>query len=223
MKETLKRIEALEVTISNASAEIKKLKDELSEPVFEVGKWYKNKFGELGFNIDGNNGYGFEKCGTWRSDAKFGFYNSYYNWLPATESEVFEALKKEAIKRGFKEGVTLNIDCGGYIGGKLERTANGRLFWNSFTNELYLDSPNKYNGCVIMRDGKWAEIIKDEPFKICGYEVKKEDNNYKIGGKTIYRPDVSHLKYLMNSLDVKTAQLGDYKVTIEEINKLLEL
>jgi len=66
----------------------------------EVGKWYNyNKWlvCYTGTNNGVINGYGFSDVGNWHSNANLG--DTPHLWHLATEEEIFEALKKEALKR----------------------------------------------------------------------------------------------------------------------------
>lgn len=68
---------------------------------------------------------------------------------PATEEEVFKALEKEAINRGFKDGVTfVNLF------NNLKYTARNNCFKYLKTGELVIDNN------TIFHNGKWAEIIE---------------------------------------------------------------
>ena len=209
----LERIEALE-------AEIKKLKQEFSEPEFEVGKWYKYDYSEpvLACYQGGTNGYGFSS-GCWYNNENWTFDSEPKKWTPATESEVFEALKKEAIKRGFKDNTVLHIDCSGYIGSELKRRVSGKILFCDKHNELYIKGDGE---CVIFRNGKWAEII-EEPFKVCGYEVKRNGNYYKIVCKKINKEYLQNIYYLMSENDFNTVSFDDKGVDFKTIKKILEL
>ena len=208
MSEINKRIEALE-------AELQKLKNEVKEPKIENGKWYKDYDYFLVYITDINKGvgYGFGSSGQW--------YNESNDWgfkdvRPATHQEVKEALIKEAKKRGFKKGVMINHS----IEGKGHRAL---IF-----NELSYHSG--YNwlcdgwGNVVFKDGVWAEIIKDEPIKIGGYEVKKtEFNTYTIGCKSASKTFLNSLRDLMTVNNFKKVSFDGVETDLETINKILAL
>lgn len=131
---------------------------EAFETKLEEGKWYKDSDGDLFFITEfhnGANGYGwikgdFVNQGCIRNN----YWTNEKKNYPATESEVFEALKKEALKQGFKISVR----------------ANGSVFGNSwFRNHLISEGDFNFSielnqlclgGCAIFKDGKWASIIK---------------------------------------------------------------
>lgn len=72
----------------------------------------------------------------------------------AKESELFEALKKEAIKRGFKEGVIFLTPSD-----KRKYIAKGNILaWNS-TSTFGLTFSGSEG--LILDNGVWAEIIKE--------------------------------------------------------------
>lgn len=146
--EELKKIkEALEVLIN-----------ESEKPKFEVGKWYKSH---------DNTRMWFIKNLIGADQESYGFYN-FSNWVDsgirsscksefrlATKSEVQEALTKEAIKRGFKEGVKFKT-CLGNI-----RTGLGEFEFLSYDNILRFKSCEETGRCPnIFKNGEWAELIK---------------------------------------------------------------
>lgn len=133
-----------------------KMKDEFPE-VFkvklEVGKWYKRPHNKALFFIVGDpeitpfEVYGFDMEGNWMSVEKARTFPDYE--IEATEQEVFEALKNEAVRRGYKEGVYFNS------------VISNDVF--KF-NEIYFRGDNSIvwsKGCgVIFDNGKWATILK---------------------------------------------------------------
>jgi len=81
---------------------------------------------------------------------------------------VFEALKNEAVKRGFKEGVYIKTTHGNIkkISGVLK---------NGVLSELVsFNDPDRFNGSIF-RNGNWAEIIptiaKEEAEKQLGIKI----------------------------------------------------
>jgi hypothetical protein len=138
-------------------------------PEFEVGKWYKhnyeNKFlvflKELTSSRDGM-GYGFgADTGAWYNEGwRFGLSQC----RPATKEEVQEALINEAEKRGFKEGVIVKESFGGSTNYKLK--SENWIYYSDYDFLRY------DHNCIVYEKGKWATIVKEEPIKIGGYEVK---------------------------------------------------
>lgn len=125
---------------------------ELFQPKLEVGKWYRFKrSGSLtyyqGENIES---YGFH-CTSNK-------YVKSHSWhiptaetelKPATESEVFEALRNEAVKRGLTIGSTIKWPSEFARPFKVE-------FYRLRGGQLYV---NDINICF-NTDGKWAEIVE---------------------------------------------------------------
>lgn len=132
--------------------QVKQWFPEVFETVLEVGKWYvmpghekfigcitevkKDRFLYFGFNTGGR----------WA-------YKDYYEiketLTEATEAEVFEALKNEAIKRGYKaEDYVLGLDAGG----KVEKVSKCGFY---FDLKIGLNLGN----VKIFNNGIWAEII----------------------------------------------------------------
>lgn len=142
---------------------------EEEKPKLVIGKWYKCI--EKGFeslivvtDLEGNKAYGFSYYGEndrniWNNESNCGwsFKSDTKNWIEATESEVFKALKNEAVKRGYKHG--------DYV----------KYPWYEDSEELFKIEINKGNfshvtrlkdkgfllkGTQVFFDGKWAEIVK---------------------------------------------------------------
>ena len=158
-----------------------KMKDEFPE-VFkvklEVGKWYKTKSNCL-FNLNEITdnfylGYGFTESMT--------YYNYFKEYIrtelkEATEKEVFEALKNEAVKRGFKEGVCVQD----VYNGKTEKCTTS-ISSNNFDYEKIGAGINSgkmalrdSDGSIIFFNGKWAKIIptktKEEAEKLLNCKI----------------------------------------------------
>ena len=145
---------------------------EVFETKLEVGKWYL---------VDGN------KCGNsgrillanFSGTEKDNNYGLGSDTRLASESEVFEALKKEAKKRGFYDIGILTIKT---IGNRIVnnfQTSTNDYFWNKYTNTLFLD------GVTIFSNGKWASIIKEKILSKAEAEAKltelcKDGFEYKI-------------------------------------------
>ena len=123
---------------------------ELKKPSLEVGKWYKNQYGAMWFF----QGYDKETYG-FRSNGLFTKNASIY-WkdikILATPQEEAQALTKEAVKRGFKEGVKFKRVKGVYD-----------IEYNLLCNDFYLSNANilYYKGKCIFYNGVWATIIEN--------------------------------------------------------------
>lgn len=143
----------------------------------ELGKWYKDIFGEEGvfiffesLNESGNiKGYGFNREG-WYDDrctaCHYGKLTEVSDWTLATYEEVEEALIKEAKKRVY---TAENTKC-------LLGLDNGKVT-GEFTfycpNILY-SSLDGEGGKVLFYAGKWAEIIETDKY------YKDEAHLYKV-------------------------------------------
>lgn len=121
----------------------------------EVGKWYKSEISLFNYQ-KGYDVYGFRK-GKWIKE----------NWTwgnpsetpvePATEQEVFDALKKYSNEQGFKNGV------------KVKSTFDGNEYiLNNHSFKLNRDGENtmSFGGVQIFNNGKWATIIPQVPTEI---------------------------------------------------------
>jgi len=177
---------------ANADKTLKEVFPEICVPVLEVGKWYKwsGIEYETPFNIiiciteftsNSISRYGFVNS-RWNDDYRIYTGEKYKeacdNFKPATESEVFEALKNEAVKRGYGEleihfNSVSNINCVSDI--------KGFDFWNKDSRTV--EEENRFNisvcknGGVIYRNGKWATII---PIKEMTQSDIEKELGYKI-------------------------------------------
>ena len=102
--------------------------------------------GEFGSMIT----YGFDASGKWSNELGI-WEEEIKNYEEATKEEWLEALKNEARKRGFKKGVKYNY-------------ANKPYLIKMFKDELYLGHSVDLadDGDIILEDGVWAEVIKEE-------------------------------------------------------------
>jgi hypothetical protein len=130
------------------------------KPKLEVGKWYKSEMGSL-FSPKNNlvTGYGFSYYdSSWRDDIHIN-----KGYTPATKEEVETALTKEAEKRGY----TLDSEIVSFRGGTSKFYEAGSTCFEN--GEFW------WNGCIVMKDGVWAEIVKvPEAKKVTMSEVEKK-------------------------------------------------
>ena len=128
---------------------------EAFEKQLEVGKVYKypslegEKF-MFKFNRFGADNYGFASNGEWRNDLRVWKYDVNL-YEEATKEEWLEALKEEAKRRGFKKGVKYNYVDKPYL-------------IKMFKDELDLGNSVDLvdGGDIILEDGVWAEVIKEQ-------------------------------------------------------------
>lgn len=155
---------------------------------FEVGKWYK--IDDCIFhctNIYDKNLYGYGLFnGVWEIREDTNSACCACNDIAAedrltlaTESEISEALIKEAKKRGFKEGVKItrewSDDC-------ICETSFGNYGYYMVGNSLELE------GRKIFNNGKWAEIVEEKP-TMCYYRNEHifEQEEKKEGKICVFR------------------------------------
>ena len=128
---------------------------EAFEKQLEVGKVYKypnfrgGKF-MFKFNRFGADNYGFASNGEWRNDLRVWKYDVNL-YEEATKEEWLEALKEEAKKRGFKKGVKYNYSDKPYL---------IKIFKDKLHLGSIVDLVDDFNN--ILRDGVWAQVIKEE-------------------------------------------------------------
>ena len=139
----------------------------------EINGWYKDKKvkGWCVFLENGIMKHGFDGNGNW-----FDCHNQNYKLsnsdFKATDKEVEEALIKEAKKRGFKEGVTVDK-----VNLSDDYNPNNKLKENTInTNELLSHGYLWVSSILIYDNGEWATIIKET--------ITKEQAEKELG-KTI--------------------------------------
>lgn len=167
--------------INKLQTQLDELKSKIEKPQFELNKWYKTNMGSIYYitkiEKDLCYGYGIDNSGI---DSKWYDYKEQciVNRLLtlATPKEVEEALTKEAVKRGFKEGVKVK-------GVKYDtlRTVNNPSnidFWMK-DNVLWMDADTLCNSIDIFRCGVWGEVIKTKTIEelvndiVCEYPMQK--------------------------------------------------
>jgi hypothetical protein len=148
---------------ANADKTLKEVFPEVCAPVLEVGKWYKFNLG-LGyiiFNFQGkfscnsdSGSYGFTSTGTWSKNIGLDVDGKF---TEATNKEVFEALKNEAVRRGFVDGNYAVEPKNCFMHSETIRLLSGNI-------EMYQGSVNKLSmtgtSSLIYKEGVWATIIE---------------------------------------------------------------
>lgn len=168
--------------MENKIAELKKIKEALevlineSEKPKRVSGWYKDdQYTKwlMYFDFENNKRYGFDLNGLWFTDNRCDLMTS--KDYKATPSEVQEALEKEAVKRGFKEGVIFIAPTS-----KNRFTAKGEIeIWES--NDTFGLSFSDSQG-LILDNGEWAEIIKTKTI----YKIAMDLRNFTTMDKVRY-------------------------------------
>jgi len=89
------------------------------------------------------------------------------NNRPATPQEIKDALEKEAVRRGYKDSVTVK---------PLWETP--LYYWNVYDNQVRFEEKSNtfYFGCCIFKDGVWATIIQT---------ITKQEAEERLGMKII--------------------------------------
>lgn len=225
LKELDKIEKKLKKIADESQKQIKALKEQLrdsdKETKPEKGKWYNTENGIGIFCVthvrdgDVTDAYGIGNMGYWICEGDEGWRGFSNGNTPATDDEVFEALKKEAIKLGFKKGVTVRrtknlLLKAGYCHNGLECTLeddhdafemiNGNLF-------CY--------GRVIFCNGLWAEIIEDK-LELNGETVTIDGSFIEIGCRSISAENFKHvvghlLDYQIDTIHHK--KIGEIKVS----------
>ena len=138
---------------------------EAFEKQLEVGKVYKYpsfRGGKFMFKFNGEFGeritYGFNSNGKWCNELGI-CEREIKNYQEATEEEWLEALKKEARKRGFIEGIKFNCP----YSEKVETLGNTLDYeFTGHDSEKFGKCLRDNMGYVIFYNGIWSEIVKEE-------------------------------------------------------------
>jgi hypothetical protein len=142
-----------EQLISLTDPKVKEMFPEAFKDIVEAGKWYKSQFGTIAFCgklIDGQYYFTMYRVA---SDGYFnktiGGFGSYIDWVPATQEEVFDELKRVAIKMGYKKG----LYCIFGSAKDIRAIEGGDFSWKEKLNALVIG-----NDCIF-QDGEWTEIV----------------------------------------------------------------
>jgi len=147
----------------NAGMTLKEAFPEVFETKLKVGRWYKLPESDnfLINIVDKKRSltYGFSHTGKWYGKSEWGISGL----TPATNKEVLETLSKEAVKRGFKEGVKV-----------MPLWETPKTHWEVHDNQTRFEKEGNsfYFGCCIFQNGTWAQIIK--PKQMTKQEIEKE-------------------------------------------------
>jgi len=162
-------------TKEQAETLIEKLKN-FNEPL-QFGRWIKDDEHPkwLGFYDKENNiHYGITGSGNWIKQECVDNPNNYSRNRYATDQEILDGLSKMALKMGFKKGCSFELDdflWGRSYGGKRGTNhLDSEPIFKYEDNTLYIIKG--YNCLVIMKGGKWAKIIKQEPTTIESLEKR---------------------------------------------------
>jgi hypothetical protein len=183
-KDTINQFEDIEIIkdYKQTKKHLKQLKQQLKDlPSLEVGRWYKVFRGDkeknslVVFNGHGVSTYGFSHIyQNWTES--YGCHNTFsneeYDYEPATNKEVEEALIKEAKKRGFKEGVKVKCakdNTEWYLIKNANKLSSGVSIEENFITDG--------SGAYWFFEGKWATIIKPKTVNLNGdyTEVQLKD------------------------------------------------
>ncbi|WP_295677367.1 hypothetical protein, partial [uncultured Empedobacter sp.] len=143
---------------------------EVFETVLEVGKWYISELGNIVLFKGKAELIPVIVNKSWTKNAiDYSCLKNNPKWKEATAEEVTEALKNEAVKRGFKNS-TYFLDTNNetyFIDGD-------KFSFDLKENKLYID------GWEIFCDGEWAEIIPTKTIQEAEELLKELGHNFKI-------------------------------------------
>jgi len=196
---------------------------------YEVGKWYKRPHNKclvkmLTLPTSGNSYYkclGFSEGGAWMESEPCQTYLD--GEVLATETEIKDMLEKESIKRGFKEGVTVNREMfnHAYCPDPEVVIGGNEFHYDKEDDVLFID------GWLIYRQGLWATIVKEPEIEIGGYEVdfnKGISVNYTtIDGHTFTKDfwQAAKIISLHSKAKIMIGCSKQFDVSLETINLIL--
>lgn len=163
MEITKEQIKELSQINSQTAFWCRKNYPEAFERIFEVGKWYKSGLVLLNFERHQESdrsliGYGFDTEGYWMNANNSGWLRE--EWEEATEAEVFEALKNEAVKRGFVVGCYTQGLIDERLADKELSKVNGSFSLHEEGKILKVEvSGDFFVKRNIFKEGVWAEVI----------------------------------------------------------------
>jgi hypothetical protein len=208
-------------------AQIKELKKELNsikDNVLKVGEWYK--YGDFLLinptNTDNKlkiNAYGLNH-NEWFNDTSTNssHLGNSISYVKATETEVFEALKKEAIKRGFVKGSSY----------KNQYKRTGVISDNCWVFNFNRNTLSQVNNVLgnnvhyIFNNGVWAEIIEDKKPTINGYEMEIKGDYISFGCKKFSIDQILGLYSDFNQHNITSFAIdNEYQVTISELEEVV--
>jgi hypothetical protein len=136
------------------------------KPKIEVGKWYKNTCNGYSniycYQGKGKDHYGFDLIKNW-----INYYGNMYidsspsEQILATESEIFEALKTECLKR-FKVGDRVQPNFYGNLD-KIQTIKSTNFKYNSYDDSIQING-STVCGCalIVYHKGKFANVIESK-------------------------------------------------------------
>jgi hypothetical protein len=134
------------------------------------------------FRTGFDSGYGVNISGKWENGGDWSFGENPQHWQPATEEEVITMLTEQAEKMGYVKGVDvmdLYKDWRMTIDSCYDDAWDDRLFEDGELWGVRGDN----DGILLMKDGKWAEIIADdlqERFDALVKEAKERGKNVTV-------------------------------------------
>jgi hypothetical protein len=135
---------------------VKEMFPDAFENILEEGNWYKSGYGgaiafckkiEHGAKEDTFFGHSVWIDDSFEDTMEF---RTYMDWQPATQEEVFDALKRAAIKMGYKKG----LYCFFGIHKKIRDIEE-----DGFKMSTYVSNALVLGYDQIFVDGEWAEIV----------------------------------------------------------------
>ncbi len=121
-------------------------------------------------SIDYHDGYFIIFC-----YSTYGIYSG--NFRKATEEEILQSLKEQAVEKGYKEGVTIDKTNLNYAGQKIWKLGT----FNGYSYDKQKDAL-LCGSDFIYKEGEWAEILPDSPqITVNDYKGVFYDNYVEFG------------------------------------------
>lgn len=218
--------EKLDKLFSELESKVKEVK------TYESGKWYHGTCSDgAEFIVKYNGKIEMDKfyhtefsplCDDWGSskyENRLDFSSLELIDRPATPEEVQSMLIKEAERRGYKQGMSFIYPW--YTGKEVcTPLFDGRTYYYPYDDRL------EYFGVAVYKQGRWAEIVKDSPIKIGGYEVKfySKFGHTTIDGHTFTKEFWQAAKIVAehSKAKIKIGCSHQFDLTLEVINSILD-
>lgn len=153
--------EQIKTIYSDGCTYVKEWFPEVFETKLEVGKWYKWENGAICYHSEYKGDYGFNSNKEWIQHNHWLTNGCNDGFKPATDSEVLEALKNEAVKRGYLnnfEGISCLCDFDKKKSQEYYKNPKNTFYYEKHANKLWIQDSSYLDICVFDK-GNWATII----------------------------------------------------------------
>lgn len=223
--------EELKSKVERLEKELNEVKAEINKPVFVKGWNYFTGFGMgnwltlnpkiIGSKLVSDSSIQLEDTVNWYEAGNFCEVDYIQSTRPATYDEIFNALKKVADNKGFKEGVKVDRSGISIVGPDNLSHRPVTISDNYFRYDESQDTLI-LGGFYIYYKGQWAKVITESELAIAGIEPEYHDTLVR------YKASYFEKDFFVNLLSLKPGKRGfeceilGEKITIEKVVKILD-